>query len=139
MPVLELFIFKKGELVFRDDSHDGDSDDNRVALISGMMQTLKTFPKTLGISGSGAFRSLSTGEFKAHQFETETGYQFLLITTMTAKDLRDEIKALYINCLVPLLTMNPLYDPGTREQQDIEAISPGFVTRIKQMLSEIRV
>jgi hypothetical protein len=123
LAVHEFFIFERsGRLLFhRNFSRAEGVADERGKLVYGVLFSLKQMIPSLAppdqITEEG-IRSLTTGAFTLHSFESPTGYRFAVVTSVSSilqqLEVRANLEKIFSEIFVNLVMMDPTYKPGSK-------------------------
>ena len=135
MVIFDFIVARLDKLIFRETFVNGKEENSHsLHLLLGIASALQNLAAGMGPQSSRHFTSFSTGEYKVHIFESETGFKFLLFTSPDQRDLREELRVIYRDCFVPFVLLNPLHD----RQQPVHPITCcAFVEKIKIVLSSM--
>ena len=97
-------------------------------LVFGLLFSLKHLAATL-FEGEQRVRTLTTKTFALHEYETLTGYRFVLCTSLQADQAKvhAQLEHFYVELFCTKVMQNPAYEVGSKIQSDsFDALVDGF-------------
>ena len=79
--------------------------------ISGLIQSVTNFCDCMNpLVQANTFECFSTDTYKFHYFQSQTNLRFVLLTELMAPPQAQKLQEYYLNCYVPSIAKNPLYN-----------------------------
>eukprot|EP01028_Stygiella_incarcerata_P001280 TRINITY_DN1210_c0_g1_i1.p1 TRINITY_DN1210_c0_g1~~TRINITY_DN1210_c0_g1_i1.p1 ORF type:complete len:140 (+),score=20.53 TRINITY_DN1210_c0_g1_i1:113-532(+) len=82
-------------------------------LMYGLYFSLRAFTKEIAPKDTYGFQTYTTNVYRAHVFESGTGFKFILTTDPSVENLRDQLHEFYSTVFLERVLRQPNYKPGT--------------------------
>ena len=130
--IFELILAKDGKLVHQEAF--GKAGSTEISLVLGLVAAMKSMASSIGPVASKNFSSMTTGEYKLHYFESPSNYQFIVFSSPETRELRNELRNMYVQLFIPLVLQNPLFP---NKDIALPETCPVFVSRLRNHLAAI--